>query len=161
MRCGPDGHGLAANTERAPLADNINLGTSNHLVVCRQARSGDRPRDGNNPQVFRLSQARLGPTGPGSTLSHLIMIRRVVVYKRSALKRGYSREDIERIISRPFQVSEVVSSTGDPAIAVQGHTSNAELIEIHYQRHEVTAEPIVFHVQVVPRGAARRIPPHR
>ena len=87
--------------------------------------------------------------------------RGLVLYKRSAFKRGYSREDIERIVLTPFTVREVISSTGDPAIAVQGYTSEAELIEIHYQRHEVTDDPIVFHVQPVSRGATRRLRPCR
>ena len=85
----------------------------------------------------------------------------VIICKPSAFKRGYKGKDIERIVLVPFTIREVVSSAGDPAIAVQGYTAEAELIEIHYQRHEETGEPIVYHVQPVSPGAMRRSPARR
>ena len=82
----------------------------------------------------------------------------MVLYKESAFKHGYSTEDIERVLDNPLRVGEVVTSRGSPAISNIGFTSDLDLIDVHYQRHPVSGEPVVFHAQKSPPRPAGKKP---
>ena len=83
----------------------------------------------------------------------------MVVYRQSAFKHGYTAEDIERVLDSPLALGEVVTNRGSPAMSAIGFASNLHLIDVRYQRHPFSGEPVVFHVQKVPPGPAEKIPP--
>ena len=81
----------------------------------------------------------------------------MVLYRQSAFKHGYTTEDIERVLDSPLALGEVLTNTGSPAMSAIGFASNLHLIDVRYQRHPVSGEPVVFHMQKVPPGPAEKI----
>lgn len=86
----------------------------------------------------------------------------MVLYKESAFAHGYSPTDIERVLDNPLSAQEVVTSRGSRAISMIGFTSSLGLIDVRYQAHPISGEPVVFHAQKVPpRTMPRQTPRHR
>ena len=84
----------------------------------------------------------------------------MVSYKQSAFDHDYSTKDIERVLDYPLSVREVVTSRGSRAISKIGFAENLDLIDVRYQAHPLSGEPVVFHAQKVPPRTMRRQNPH-
>lgn len=81
----------------------------------------------------------------------------MVRFLSSAFKHGYTEQDVRGVLNNPIGLLEEVSRTGLPVVAVIGFAVSADhVIEVRYQPHYATGEPVVFHVQRATQGTVRR-----
>ncbi len=71
----------------------------------------------------------------------------MVLYKESARKHGYNERDIERVLDHPITTTEGNARDGSLMVVKTGFASNADHIEVFYQYHPRSGEPVVFHAQ--------------